>query len=242
MNVHLGIIGGTGVGDRLAAFGGKVLHVPTSHGLLKGKVAEIDGIRILFIARHSLGHKTPPSQVNYLAMAEGLKRLGAKHCLATAAVGGLIDNFGPGSFCVCSDFIDLTGRNQTLFANIVRHTDFSTPMGGKAREALISACKKAEIEIPGHATYVCTNGPRYETPAEVASYAAMRGHVVGMTAASEAIAMREAGIDYGCLAIVTNFGSGISTTPLAHSEVTDQMLKSGQMAVDVLLDAARRLA
>lgn len=242
MNVQLGIIGGTGVGDRLALLGDKAIHVPTSHGLLKGTLAEIDGQTILLIARHSLGHKTPPSQVNYLAMAEGLKRLGAKHCLATAAVGGLTDVLSPGSFCVCTDFIDLTGRNETLFANTVRHTDFSIPMGGKSREALTASCKAASLEIPGHATYVCTNGPRYETPAEVSSYAGMGGHVVGMTAASEAIAMHEAGIDYGCLAIVTNFGSGICPTPLAHEDVTAQMIKSGETAVRILLDAARRLA
>ncbi len=242
MKVNLGIIGGTGVGDRFAAMEGKALHVPTSHGLLKGRLAKIGSANVLFIARHSLGHKTPPNAVNYLAMAEGLKRLGAKYCLGTAAVGAVHDDLAPGSFCVCSDFIDLTGRNETLFANRVQHTDFSIPMGSKSRNALNESCAQAGLKLPEKATYVCTNGPRYETPAEISSYVTMGGDLVGMTAATEAVVMREAGIDYACLAIITNLAAGVSKTALSHAEVSKQMVESGEKAVSILLDAARRLA
>ncbi len=241
MKVDAAIIGGTGVGESLDKLGGKALHVPTSHGLLKGRLLPVEGLNVLLVARHSLGHKTPPHAVNYLAMAEGLRRLGARFCLGTAAVGGLRPDLPPGSFCVCSDFIDLSGRNLTLFESNVEHTDFSNPMGLAAHAALLSACSRAGIKVPARTVYVCTNGPRYETPFEVASFARIGGDVVGMTAASEATAMREAGIDYACLAIVTNPAAGISPAALSHEEVVLRMRESGEATVTILLDAVRRL-
>ena len=242
VNVDVGIIGGTGVGERLKSLGGKTLHVPTSCGLLSGRLLVLNGLRLLLISRHSAGHKTPPHAVNYAAMAEGLRLLGAKRCLSTAAVGGLRAEFAPGSICVCADFIDLTSRNLTLFESKVQHTDFSKPLGAAARDALLAAYSNAGLGVPRRAIYVCTNGPRYETPFEVQTYAEMGGDVVGMTAASEAITMKEAGIDYACLAIVTNLAAGVSATPLSHEEVVEQMEKSGETAVNILLDAARGLA
>ena len=89
--------------------------------------------------------------------------------------------------------------------------------------------------------YVCSNGPRYETPFEIETYRKLGADVVGMTAASEAIAMREAGIDYACLSVITNFAAGISATPLAHGEVAEQMDKSGEAAIKVLFGAIERL-
>ena len=82
------------------------------------------------------------------------------------------------------------------------------------------------------------NGPRFETPFEIQLYAGWGGGVVGMTAASEALAMTEAGIDYACLAIVTNFAAGISETPLSHAEVSAAMEEHGARAVGILLEAA----
>jgi 5'-methylthioadenosine phosphorylase len=195
------------------------------------------GHTILLVERHDAGHKYPPHRVNYRAIALGLKAAGATCCLATAAVGSLQPNWGPGSMAVCADFIDLTGRNQTLFDRQVEHRDFSIPMGQAAQCALRVAAARLSPQAHPAATYICANGPRYETPAEVAFARQIGGDVVGMTAASEAVAMGEAGIDYGCLAIVTNLASGIGNTPLSHAEVLQEMDRSGELAVKILLDA-----
>ena len=236
MRVDVGVIGGTGVAERLAALGGETVHVPTPAGLLKGRVVEIDGCAICALRRHSAGHKVPPHLVNYKAATLGLKALGAKACFATAAVGSLREDWPTGTPAICTDFLDFSGRMPPLFDREVVHTDFSLPFGGAAREALIRVAKDAE-----RCVYVCANGPRFETPEEIRLYRQLGGDVVGMTAATEAILMREAGIDYGCLAIVTNLACGLSSVPLAHGDVEQAMRSSGAAALEVLLEAAKLL-
>lgn len=234
MKASVAIIGGTGIGERLGQWPGKVIHVPTERGMMRGKVSEIDGLSILVLQRHAAGHKTPPHLVPFEGMALGLKSLGVHWCLASAAVGSLRKSLEVGSFAACTDMIDASARRTTLFQRGVRHIDMGQVF--PAADALIEAGATAE------ATYINVNGPRYETPAEIRCFQEWGGDVVGMTAGSEAIAMREAGIGYGCLAIVTNMAAGLTKSELAHDEVVDIMKTRGDHAVEVLLAAAKALA
>ena len=238
MQVDIGIIGGTGIGDKLLAVGGKPLVVPTSAGMLQGKLLDWNGISLFLIGRHSAGHKVPPHKVNYRAMALGMKQLGVKACFSTAAVGCLRKEWGPGTLVACSDFLDFTGRFQTLFDRSVIHRDFTDPFGPIARTAILAAADQTGESVQEKGIYLCGNGPRYETPQEIKLYKSFGADLVGMTAASEAILMREAEVDYGCLAIVTNLAAGISDAPLSHEEVVEEMVRSGDRAVKILLKAA----
>lgn len=142
----------------------------------------------------------------------------------------------------CTDFLDFSNRQQTMFDRQVVHTDFSTPFGPLAYGAIVAAGKDLGEQIHDGGVYLCGNGPRYETPAEIEMYSQVGADLAGMTATTEAILMREAGVDYGCLAIVTNLASGISDASLNHEEVVDEMKRSGERAVAILLQAAKRLA
>lgn len=168
-------------------------------------------------------------------MALGLKALGVKSCFASAAVGSLRPDWPAGMLVVPHDFLDLTARNVTLFDRTVAHTDFSSPL--PARGALLASAEAEGLEVHDGGIYVCGNGPRYETPHEIDLYAQV-GAVVGMTASSEAIVMREAGVNYGLLAVVTNLACGISEHPLSHEEVVEEMERSGEKAVAILRRAA----
>jgi 5'-methylthioadenosine phosphorylase len=233
MCADIGIIGGTGIASRLDSLAGTAIEVPTREGPLLGTLVERDGRSLVLIRRHSAGHKVPPHLVNYKAMALGLQNLGAKACFSTAAVGSLHEDWMPGTMVVCSDFLDFSARNQTLFDADVVHTDFSKPFGDKARAALMAAVGEVNEGV-----YVCANGPRYETPHEIKMYRQLGGDIVGMTAATEAILMHEADIDYSCLAIVTNLACGLSPTPLGHGEVVAAMEEAGERAVQIILRAA----
>ena len=242
MKVDVGIIGGTGIGERLLTLGGKTLFVPTPAGVLRGQTIEVDGVTILIVGRHSAGHKVPPHKVNYRAMAHGMKQLGVVACLSTAAVGCLRREWPAGTLVVCSDFLDFTYRSQTMFDQTVVHTDFTNPFGPASRSALQTAAYRLGHEVRDGGVYLSSNGPRFETPKEISLYHQFGADLVGMTAATEAILMREAGVDYGCLAIVTNLAAGISDSPISHEEVLDEMKRSGPKAVEILLEAAKELA
>jgi len=234
--VDIGLIGGTGVGSRLAEAGGQSVLVPTPFGPMRGRLQQRNDYRAVVVARHSAGHKTPPHGVNYRAIAWGLRHLGVKGVFSTAAVGSLRTEWGPGTLAACDDLIDMTFRNLTMYERGVRHVDVSSPF--PAHGALLAALREAGEE-PRTATYLGANGPRYETPTEIKMMQSWGGDVVGMTASSEAIAMAEAGVPYACLAVVTNLGCGLATGDLNHEEVVNVMENRGDLIVRLLDEAAR---
>jgi 5'-methylthioadenosine phosphorylase len=201
----------------------------------------VEGLRLFILCRHSAGHKVPPHKVNYRGMALALQAIGVAKCLSTAAVGSVRPEWGPGTLVACSDFLDFSGRNVTLFDRTVSHRDFSEPFANSTRKALIDASAAVNLKIEESGVYLSANGPRYETPQEIRTFRQLGGDLVGMTAASEAVTMREANIEYGCLAIVTNFAAGMTSEALSHEEVTQEMYRSGDKAVKILLQAAQLL-
>lgn len=233
LRADVALIGGTGTGEILRTWGGRAVCVPTPAGPLRGRLAERDGLTAFLLHRHSSGHRVPPHLVGYKAMALGLAAVGAKCCLSTAAVGSLRTDWAPGTMAVCTDMIDVTGRRQTLFDHSVKHT----PMDPAFLAARWLTQAAGDLAKP-NACYVCADGPRYETPAEVKAMVAAGGDVVGMTAGTEAVLFREAGVPYGCLAVVTNIGVGLSPEGVEHGQVTDVMTKAGPAALDIIWSAA----
>ena len=229
VQIDYALIGGTGVGERLRALGGAALHVPTSDGLVRARLLDLGGKRIALLSRHSAGHKVPPHRVGYVAMARAVAALGARACFATAAVGSLRREWPAGTLVAPGDFLDLTYRNVTLHDRAVRHVDFSAPF--PARAALLQS------GVRDGGVYLGLNGPRYETPAEIRTFAGLGADLVGMTASTEAIAFREAGVPYGLLAIVTNLAAGLEDVELDHTEVVDVMGRVGERVVSILREA-----
>lgn len=235
------IIGGTGVGSRLAALGGSPVAVPTESGMLRARKLVHDGQTLYLIQRHSGGHKTPPHLVNYKAIARGALALGVSGVIASAAVGCLRADWPVGTFVVCSDFLDFSCRRLTMWDREVEHVDFSTPFDSNVRRAIIEAGGKVGMKMQEQGVYVNLDGPRYETPQEIETIRQLGGDLVGMTAASEAIAFRELGVPYACLAVATNSAAGMGEKELGHEEVVEVMESAGAMAVAVFLEAARAL-
>ena len=168
MNVDFGIIGGTGIGSRLLALPGRAASVETAEGFVRAHLVEHQGASIAVLSRHAAGHKVPPHAVPYRATALALKRLGARGCFATAAVGSLRPDWGPGTIALCDDFLDLSSRNVTMFDATIGHTDFTRPFDPALRAAVLAGAEGLGIQDGG--VYLNLNGPRYETPREVRTF------------------------------------------------------------------------
>lgn len=241
---RLGIIGGTGVYDPTWLDDPSERTVETPFG----KAAVIEGAlhrqpeqKLIFMNRHGAGHSVPPHQVNYRANLWALKSLGVERVVATAAVGSLNQAMAPGSMVLVDQFLDFTkSRPATYFDGSdgrVVHTDVTEPYCLDSRRRIEEAGRRAGIPLIMGGVYVTTEGPRFETPAEIRAYKLLGGDLVGMTGMPEVVLARELGLCYISVAMVTNFAAGISPTTLTHQEVLDVMKANVHRLREVLLQA-----
>lgn len=241
----IAIIGGTGLEQFPLDNEPEALLVTTGWGEASARVGRLDGKRVVFLARHGAGHKLPPHRINYRANIAALAKLNVRAVLATTAVGGLKRDLKPGTFVLLSDFIDFTPNRtgKTFFdapAQVI-HTDFSVPYSSPLRAAVLAAASELGQPIRPTGTYLCADGPRYETPAEVRLFATWGGDVVGMTGVPEATLAREAGLHYAGVSLVTNPGAGLTPAPLTHANVEETMAAGAPRLRDLLVAVVARI-
>ncbi len=174
------------------------------------------------LLRHGKGHSVPPHLVNYRSNIMAAKKLGIDYIIATSAVGSMNPKMKVGSYVVIDQFIDFTkSRPFTFFNEIghVQHTDVSYPYSEEVRKALISALKETKTKKFAEAgTYVCSEGPRYETIGEIEMFKRIGADLAGMTNVPEVVLAKELSIPYATIAYVTNMCAGMQSE-LNHEEV-----------------------
>lgn len=225
---RIAIIGGTGLYSPEILADVETVEVQTPHGSpVSVKVGSYSNLEVAFLARHGYRHAVPPHKINYKANVAALKKMGVTKVFATAAVGSLNPVMAPGHLAFLDQFIDFTkGRDSTYFdggEEGVAHVDLTYPYCSSLREILSKAASEEKLPHHQSAVYICTEGPRFETPAEIRMFRAWGADVVGMTNVPEVVLARELGICYSAVALVTNYAAGISPGVLTHEEVMDVM-------------------
>ena len=198
------------------------------------RICEFSGREFAFLARHGSPHRLPPHGINYRANIWGLRRIGVERVFSVNAVGGISSHLRPGEIVIPNQIIDLThGRISTFHEQgEVVHIDFTDPYCPELMGFLLDAGKISGIDLRESATYVCVNGPRLETKAEIAFFANMGGDVVGMTGMPEACLARELEMCFAGIAVVTNYAAGISPSRLTTAEVIGMM----EVSIDKVKD------
>lgn len=237
--IKLGIIGGSGFYEPGMLSGVYEKEVETPYGTIKTLIGKLpDGIEVAFLARHGREHSVLPHQINYRANLWGLKTLGVKRIIATTAVGSLAKSLTPGMLVIVDQFLDFTKqRPLTFFENGNVHQayiDITESYCPDLRELLRKAAVKYHLKTRMGGCYVCTEGPRYETAAEVRMFKMLGGTVVGMTGVPEVVFARELGICYANLSAITNWAAGIVKITLRHSDVV-QIMTENQAKIRQLL-------
>lgn len=242
---HIGIIGGTGVYDPNILEHIYQDEILTPYGLVSYKAGTFGGINIAFIPRHGSRHSLAPHLINYRANIWALKKIGVKTILATAAVGSLRLDMKLGDFVLIDQFIDFTkSRKNTFYDSEKRkvvHVDLTNPYCSSLREKLVNTAQTLGITVHNGGTYVCTEGPRFETPAEIQMFAKLGGHLVGMTNVPEVVLAREAEMCYATIAMVTNYAAGISPNPLTYGEVIQVMNTNTENLRNVLMNTIKHI-
>lgn len=234
--MSIGLILGTGL--RFSEMEEQYVETSTPYGQAFLCTTAVGGQQILLLRRHGPTLNIPPHLINYRANIWALRKAGVSRIIATAAVGSLREGIRPDSLATIGDFIDFTKQRESTFLDrpkeCVIHADFSVPYCPVISSAMERAASNIGITILRRVTYVCVDGPRYETPAEVRMFSNLGGDVVGMTGVPEVILARELGMCYGSLAIVTNYAAGISAHRISHSEVIKSASSLQQIIYELL--------
>jgi 5'-methylthioadenosine phosphorylase len=244
MSELLAIIGGTGVdlrGVDSPLQDARDEIIETRWGTALVTLANLDNRELAFLHRHtpSPGIYLPPHRVNYRANIAALKKIGATAIFASTAVGCLRPEWVPGTLVLLNDFIDATtARDKTFFDDRAVHIDVSDPYCPRLRALLRTTAEDLGFTLQDGGTYICTDGPRFETAAEIRAYAAWNADVVGMTGVPEVVLAREANISYAGVSIVTNAAAGILPQPLTQAEVMEAMREALPRVVQLFLAAA----
>ncbi|MDR3541228.1 MAG: S-methyl-5'-thioadenosine phosphorylase [Desulfosporosinus sp.] len=241
--MHYALIGGTGV-EHFSLTDQHVIKVETPYGLAEPVIGKLANREIVFMSRHGRNHATPPHLVNYRANIWAIHELGVRKVLATAAVGSLSSNFQLGELVLLDQFLDFTkNRPQTFYEGGLKgvlHVDMTEPYCSSARMVILEASEQLGLSVKNGACYACTEGPRFETPAEIRMFQRLGADLVGMTSVPEVVLARELGMCYASIGMVTNEAAGIATHPLSHAEVMESM-KELEVKVAQLVQATFKL-
>ncbi len=259
----IGVIGGSGL-YKLEGFEiVKKLKVGTPFGEPSSEVviAKVGDRELAFISRHGEGHVYPPHLVPYRANLWALRELGVNRVLAVSAVGGINRAFKPGDFVVIDDLLDLTKNRKDTFyegkfslpvdgndkvAKLLKegkvvHIDASQLYCPQMRSLLFEVLEDLKLSYHPSGVYACTEGPRFETPAEIRAIERLGGDVVGMTGYPEVVLARELTMCYASICIVANPAAGIAGYRLTSDEVIGLMKEKEQEIGRLIVEFVKRL-
>ncbi|MHB1951877.1 MAG: S-methyl-5'-thioinosine phosphorylase [Acidiferrobacteraceae bacterium] len=223
--MQLAIIGGSGLTrlKNLEVTDHRVMRTPYGEPSAPLTYGRLEGHTVIFLPRHGPGHTIPPHRVNYQANLWALKECEVSHVVAVAAVGAITADLAPGDLALPDQIIDYTyGRAHTYFGDPhtpVTHVDFTYPYCEELRQLLSDAATRARIAVAPRGTYGATQGPRFETAAEIRRMAQDGATLVGMTGMPEASLARELGLCYATLAVVANRAAGAAGGEISLKDI-----------------------
>ena len=224
MSITIGIIGGSGLYDMEELTDREQRSVTTPFGEPSAPylVGTLRGKRVAFLARHGIGHRLMPSELNFRANIFGLKTLGVEYILSASAVGSLKHEYKPMDLVIPNQFLDRTrGRVSTFFGGgLVAHVGFAHPFCRVLSDVALRSAQSTGATVHSGGTYVCMEGPQFSTLAESQFYRASGMDVIGMTNLQEAKLAREAEICYTTIALVTDYDCWHPE----HDQVTVEMI------------------
>ena len=205
----LGIIGGSGVYEIDGLQNTRWEKVSSSFGEPSDSLffGDLDGQKLVFLPRHGRGHRIPPSEINYRANIDSLKRAGVTEVISVSAVGSLKEDLNPGMFVIVDQFIDRTfARRKSFFGSgLVAHVSMANPVCNRLGNHLEQVAKKNGIKVVRGGVYLAMEGPQFSSIAESELYRSWGWDVVGMTNMPEAKLAREAEMCYVSVAMVTDY-------------------------------------
>ncbi len=208
-------------------------------------VSEIHGLTVYFLNRHGDDHTIPPHRINYRANIWALAELGCDAAIAIATVGGIRSDLKPGDLMLPSQIIDYTwGRESTFFdgedGGGLGHLEIASPYCTELRALVLRAAERVKVSLSDDGVYASTQGPRFETAAEIDRIERDGGDVVGMTGMPETALAAEKRICYVSVNLIVNPAAGRGSQEITMDEIREAWDK-GYKNLERLLNESIRL-
>jgi 5'-methylthioadenosine phosphorylase len=241
----IGIIGGSGLYALGALEEAQWIAVDTPWGQPSDEllIGRIEGVKFVFLPRHGRGHRVPPSDLNFRANIDALKRAGCTDLVAVSAVGSLNEEMAPGRFAVADQFVDRTqGRTGSFFGpGLVAHVSLADPVCHRLSDLVADAAAAAGADVARGATYVAIEGPQFSTRAESRLYRQWGCDIIGMTAMPEARLAREAELPYALIGMITDYDSWREGDEPDVADIVRRLHANAETARRMIVELARAL-
>lgn len=231
--IKVAIIGGSGFHELAGLRATASETVGTPYGEVDIALGRVEHLTVGFLPRHGRDNRALPHLINYRANIWALKEWGATRILANTTVGSLNPRMRVGDFIVLDQFIDFLRRGPLSFE--LGHVDMTSPYCEDLRRACFRTAVARRTPIHRRGVYLCCDGPRYETAAEIRAFRRWGADVVGMTHAPEAVLARELGLCYAAVALVVNVAAGLKKQTLSYDEHRRRVRKYSAKVGDFLL-------
>jgi 5'-methylthioadenosine phosphorylase len=243
----LGVIGGTGIYQMADLSIEARLEIDTPYGPPSSPIVigDLAGLRVAFLARHGIGHRLLPSEVNYRANVAAFKLLGVERVVSISACGSLRIDYAPGDLVVPDQLFDWTHKRERSFfgSGLVAHVSAPEPFCPDLSRQLAECSSRAGARVHSGGTSITIEGPRFSTRAESNTFRSWGMSIVGMTTAPEAFLAREAELCYAVMAHVTDYDVWhLEETPVSVEMVLDTLNANTQLAQASLIELARSLS
>lgn len=185
-------------------------------------LGEVEGKPVAAVQRYGPEIRIASSWVNYRANIWALKKMGVKYVIAMNALGSINPEITPGSITLPHDFLDFTkGRPLSFFEkeSCWVRVDMTDAFCSQLRKKIMASAASLQIPLIDHAVFACSEGPRFESAAEVKMYQMLGADLVGTPVVPEIILAREAGMCYSSIAAIMNLGCGMVES-VAHDDMT----------------------
>jgi len=242
----LGVVGGSGVYTIDGLAGARFEKVETPFGAPSDEVllGELAGTPVAFLPRHGRGHRIPPSEINYRANIDALKRVGATDLVSLGACGSLREDLPPGTFVLVDQFVDRSFARATSFfgTGCVAHVSMARPVCSRLGDLLEAAARARGIPVVRGGTYLAMEGPQFSSRAESELYRSWRCDVIGMTSMPEAKLAREAELCFASVAMVTDYDCWHDEhRPVEVADIVALLAANADRARELVAATARRL-
>lgn len=242
----LGVIGGSGVYQIDAVENAERVEITTAWGAPSDALlcGELNGVDVVFLARHGVGHALPPNEINYRANIDALKQLGVTDVISLSACGSFREELSPGTFVLVDQFIDRTSNREKSFfgTGFVAHVSMAQPVCPALASVLSKGCEELGISHVRGGTYITIDGPQFSSLAESNLYRSWGCDVIGMTNMPEAKLAREAELPYATVAMVTDYDCWrADEKPVEVSNVLETLRANSDNAARLVETVAERL-